>query len=113
MLRFDPPEQRCVIGTDVKNLDQLNYLAGKNLDEVDEAAYLGTVAAHAGGGAPVITMDCGVLNEEKVGELFYFMELSCAISAYILGVNPFDQPGVEEYKHNMFQLLGKPGFENL
>ena len=58
-------------------------------------------------------MDCGVLNEEKVGELFYFMELSCAISAYILGVNPFDQPGVEEYKHNMFQLLGKPGFENL
>lgn len=113
MLRFDPPEQRCVIGTDVKNLDQLNYLAGKNLDEVDEAAYLGTVAAHAGGGAPVITMDCGVLNEEKVGELFYFMELSCAISAYILGVNPFDQPGVEEYKHNMFQLLGKPGFESL
>ena len=113
MLRFDPPEQRCTIGTDVKNLDQLNYLAGKNLDEVDENAYLGTVAAHAGGGAPVITMDCGALDEEKVGELFYFMELSCAISAYILGVNPFNQPGVEEYKHNMFQLLGKPGFENL
>ena len=113
MLRFDPPELRCTIGPDVKNLDKLNYLAGKRLDEVDESAYLGTVSAHVDGGVPIITMDCGPLDEEKLGELFYFMELSCAISAYILGVNPFNQPGVELYKHNMFQLLGKPGFENL
>ena len=62
-------------------------------------------------GVSVITMDCGELNARKVGELFYFMELSCAISGYILGVNPFDQPGVEAYKHNMFRLLGKPGWE--
>lgn len=113
MLRFAPPEQRCAIGSDVKNLDKLNYLAGKRLDEVDESAYLGTVSAHVDGGVPVIVMDCGVLDEEKLGELFYFMELSCAISAYVLGVNPFNQPGVELYKHNMFKLLGKPGFENL
>lgn len=113
LLRFDPPAQQCTIGTDVKNLDQLNYLAGKRLDEVDECAYLGTIAAHVDGGVPVITVDCGALDEEKAGELFYFMELSCAISASILGVNPFDQPGVEEYKRNMFALLGKPGFENL
>lgn len=113
LLRFEPPAQQCTIGTDVKNLDQLNYLAGKRLDEVDECAYLGTIAAHVDGGVPVITVDCGTLDEEKTGELFYFMELSCAISASILEVNPFDQPGVEEYKRNMFALLGKPGFENL
>ena len=63
------------------------------------------------GGVPVVTMDCGELNAAKIGELFYFFELSCGISAYVLGVNPFDQPGVEFYKRNMFTLLGKPGFE--
>ena len=113
MLRFDPPEQRFTIGSDVKNLDKLNYLAGKQLDFVDENAYLGTVSAHVDGGVPVITMDCGSLDERKVGELFYFLELSCGISAYILGVNPFNQPGVELYKRNMFQLLGRPGYEKL
>ena len=100
-----------VIGGDWKNLDELNYLEGKTLDYVDENAYLGTVAAHADGGVPVITMDCGELNEQKVGELIYFLELSCGISAYVLGVNPFDQPGVEMYKRNMFTLLGKPELE--
>ena len=95
MLRFDPPEQRFTIGSDVKNLDKLNYLAGKQLDFVDENAYLGTVSAHVDGGVPVITMDCGSLDERKVGELFHFLELSRRISAYILGVNPFYQPGVE------------------
>lgn len=112
VLHFDAPQEQCIIGSDVKNLDRLNYLAGKPLDFVDESAYLGTVLAHSDGGVPVITVDCGALNEEKVGELFYFMELSCVLSAYILGVNPFDQPGVEEYKHNLFSLLGRPGFEN-
>ena len=111
MIRFDAPEQKYTIGSDVKNLDGLNYLTGKTLDFVDEKAYLGTVAAHVDGGVPVITMDCGELNDRKVGEMFYFLELCCGVSAYILGVNPFNQPGVELYKRNMFQLLGKPGYE--
>ena len=109
MLRFDPPVRKMVIGEDFRDLDELNYLAGKTLDFVEEQAFQGTVAAHADGGCPVITVDCGPLNEETVGQLFFFFELSCAISAYLLGVNPFDQPGVEAYKKNMFQLLGKPG----
>ena len=111
MLRFDPPEQVFTIGSDVNNLDGLNYLAGKQLDFVDESAFRGTVDAHVDGGVPVITMDCGPLEERTVGELFYFLELACGISAYILGVNPFNQPGVEQYKRNMFRLLGKPGYE--
>ena len=111
MVRFDAPEQTYTIGSDVKNLDGLNYLAGKTLDFVDEKAYLGTMAAHVDGGVPVLTMDVGQLNDKKVGELFYFLELSCGVSAYLLGVNPFNQPGVEMYKRNMFQLLGKPGYE--
>ena len=111
MVRFDAPEQKYTIVSDWKNLDGLNYLEGKTLDFVDEKAYLGTLAAHVDGGVPVITMDCGELNDRKVGELFYFLELSCGVSAYILGVNPFNQPGVEFYKRNMFQLLGKPGYE--
>ena len=111
MVRFDAPEQKYVIGSDVKNLDGLNYLTGKTLDFVDEKAYLGTMAAHVDGGVPVITMDVGELSERKLGELFYFLELCCGVSAYMLGVNPFNQPGVEMYKKNMFQLLGKPGYE--
>ena len=111
MLRFDPPVQERTIVSDYKNLDGLNYLADKSLDFVEEQAFLGTVDAHVDGGVPVITMDCGQLNAEKAGELFYFFELSCAISAYTLGVNPFNQPGVELYKRNMFTLLGKPGYQ--
>ena len=111
MVRFDAPAEKYVIGSDAKNLDGLNYLTGKTLDFVDEKAYLGTMAAHVDGGVPVITMDVGELNERKLGALFYFLELSCGVSAYMLGVNPFNQPGVEMYKKNMFQLLGKPGYE--
>ncbi|MBO5129924.1 MAG: glucose-6-phosphate isomerase [Oscillospiraceae bacterium] len=111
MVRFDAPDKKMTIMGDVQNLDGLNYLEGKTLDFVDEQAYLGTVAAHCDGGVPVITMDCGELTARTVGELFYFLELSCGISAYILGVNPFNQPGVELYKRNMFELLGKPGYE--
>ena len=111
MLRFDAPELTYTIGSDYKNLDGLNYLQGKTLDFVDEQAYRGTLAAHADGGVPVITMEAGKLDAKKLGELFYFFELSCAISAYTLRVNPFNQPGVEDYKRNMFELLGKPGYE--
>ena len=112
MVRFAPPVQEAVGGSDYKNLDGLNYLEGKTLSFVDEQAFLGTVAAHVDGGVPVITMDMGKLDYPKLGEMFYFLELSCGISAYLLGVNPFNQPGVELYKRNMFHLLGKPGYEN-
>ena len=112
MVRFAPPEHLYTIGGDYKNLDGLNYLEGKTLDFVDEQAFRGTVAAHVDGGVPVMVMDCGELNDAKVGEMFYFLELCCGVSAYMLGVNPFNQPGVEFYKRNMFHLLGKPGYEN-
>ena len=111
MVRFDAPEALMTIESDEQNLDGLNYLTGKTLDFVDEKAYLGTLAAHVDGGVPVITMDMGKLDDAKLGEMFYFFELACGVSAYMLGVNPFNQPGVEFYKRNMFQLLGKPGYE--
>ena len=111
MIRFDAPEAKLTIGGDYKNLDGLNYLEGKTLDFVDEQAFLGTLAAHVDGGVPVITMDMGQLDNAKLGEMFYFFELACGVSAYMLDVNPFNQPGVEFYKRNMFQLLGKPGYE--
>ena len=113
MIRFDAPIRRALISADWKNLDGLSYLEGKTLDFVDEQAFLGTLAAHVDGGVPVITMDMGELNDAKLGEMFYFFELCCGISAYMLGVNPFNQPGVEFYKRNMFHLLGKPGYEQI
>lgn len=111
MVRFDPPAHGAVVGSDTGNADGLNYLAGKELSFVDEQAFWGTVDAHVDGGVPVITMDMGKLDEGKLGELFYFLEVCCGVSAYMLGVNPFNQPGVEHYKRNMFRLLGKPGYE--
>jgi len=111
IVRFDPPETRMTIGSDWKDLDGLNYLEGKTLDFLEECAFQGTVAAHVDGGVPVIVMDCGALNDRKVGELFYFLELCCGVSAYLLGVDPFDRSGVEDYRLNMFRLLGKPGYE--
>ena len=112
MLRFDGPEPDHIIGPDYRDLDGLNYLQGKSLSFVDEQAYRGTLEAHVDGGVPVVTLEAGKLDARKLGEVFYFFELSCAVSAYILGVNPFNQPGVEAYKRNMFTLLGKPGYEN-
>ncbi len=89
MVRFDPPAQRCVIGNDPRDTDGLNYLAGKPLDFLEEQAFQGTMAAHADGGCPMISIECGKLCEETLGALFYFFELSCAVSAYLQGVDLF------------------------
>ena len=98
------------IKKDEDNLDGLNFLAGKTMDFVNKQAMRGTVEAHVSGGVPNIIINIKKLNEETIGELIYFFELACAISGNILGVNPFDQPGVEAYKTNMFRLLGKSGY---
>ena len=112
VVRFKPSRKRVQIEMDWKNLDGLNYLEGKTLDFVEEQAFLGTLAAHTDGGVPVMLVQADEICDRTIGELFYFFELSCGISAYMLGVNPFNQPGVEFYKRNMFRLLGKPGYTN-
>ena len=94
-----------------EDLDKLNYLAGRRIDEVNKNAELGTTLAHVDGGVPNIKIIIDKIDEENLGQLIYFYEMACAVSGYILDVNPFDQPGVEAYKKNMFALLGKPGFE--
>ena len=99
------------IKQDEDNVDGLNFLAGKTVSFVNKKAMEGTVAAHVQGGVPNILIEIKRLDEETIGELIYFFELACAISGNLLGVNPFDQPGVEAYKKNMFRLLGKPGYE--
>ena len=99
------------IPVDTDNLDNLNYLAGKNIDEVNKMAELGTLIAHIDGGVPNIKIEIEKLDEINLGQLIYFFEKSCAIGGYMLGINPFNQPGVEAYKKNMFALLEKPGFE--
>lgn len=96
---------------DKENLDGLNYLAGKRVDEVNKMAELGTLLAHVDGGVPNMRVVLPSLNERHLGQLIYFFELACGISGYILDVNPFNQPGVEAYKSNMFALLNKPGYE--
>jgi len=94
-----------------EDLDQLNYIAGKRISEVNHKAELGTVLAHEDGGVPNIRIVIPEVSEKVLGELIYFFEMACAVSGYMLDVNPFDQPGVEAYKKNMFALLGKKGFE--
>jgi len=100
-----------IIKEDKDNLDGLNFLAGKSMNEINEKAMQGTVIAHYDGNAPSMIIDIDEITPKNVGELIYFFEKACGISGYLLGVNPFDQPGVEEYKKNMFALLGKPGYE--
>ena len=112
VVRFAPPRKKTMIEMDWKDLDGLNYLEGKSLDFVEEQAFQGTLQAHTDGGGPVILVQNDEVCDRTLGELFYFFELSCGISAYMLGVNPFNQPGVEFYKRNMFKLLGKPGYTN-
>ena len=93
-------------------MDKLNYLAGKSLDYVNKKAMEGTISAHVDGGVPNIIINMSELNEETLGHLIYFFELAVAMSGNLLGVNPFNQPGVEKYKTNMFKLLKKPGYED-
>ena len=111
VLSVEKPERKVVIPEDADDLDKLNYLAGKRYDEVNKMAELGTLLAHVDGGVPNIKITIGKLDEYHLGQMIYFFEKACAISGYLLGVNPFNQPGVEAYKRNMFALLGKPGFE--
>ena len=104
--------QRCLtIPKDAQDLDQLNFLAGRRLDECNKMAELGTLLAHVDGGVPNIHIEISNIDEQNLGALLYFFEKSCGISGYMLDINPFDQPGVEAYKANMFALLNKPGFE--
>lgn len=111
VLSVEAAEKTTVIPTDAANLDGLNYLAGKRVDEVNKMAELGTRIAHVDGGVPNIRISLPALKEVYLGELIYFFEKACGISGYILDVNPFNQPGVEDYKRNMFALLEKPGYE--
>jgi len=110
VINIKKPISNLKIKMDDDNLDGLNYLAGKDLDYVNKKAMEGTIEAHVSGGVPNIMITLDELNEENIGELIYFFELACGISGNILGVNPFNQPGVEEYKKNMFRLLEKPGY---
>ena len=109
---LDKPQLEKVIENDPENVDGLNFLTGKTMDFVNQKAFEGTVLAHADGGTPTLVIRVPEATEEHLGYLIYFFEKACAISGYLLGVNPFNQPGVESYKKNMFALLGKPGYEN-
>ena len=102
-----------IIEAEENNGDGLNFLAGKPMSFVNEKAFLGTVLAHTDGGVPNLVITLDKADEENLGRLIYFFEKACAVSGYMLGVNPFDQPGVESYKKNMFALLGKPGYEEM
>ena len=112
VLVVEKPRRNLKIPYEKDNLDGLNYLANKRIDGVNKKAQLGTMLAHVDGGVPNMKLSIPELNEYHLGELIYFYEMACALSGYMLGVNPFNQPGVEAYKKNMFALLGKPGFEN-
>lgn len=105
------PNYTTIFPTWDENLDGLNFLAGKRVDDVNKMAELGTMIAHLDGGVPQLKIELPLLNEYYIGQLLYFFERACGISGYLLGVNPFDQPGVEAYKKNMFALLDKPGYE--
>ena len=111
VISIEKPNKELLFPNDEDNLDGLNFLAGKRVDEVNKMAELGTKLAHVDGGVPNIHISVPQLNEYYIGQLIYFFEKACGISGLILGVNPFNQPGVEAYKRNMFALLDKPGYE--
>ena len=106
------PKQDIFLENDSENLDGLNFLTNQNMSVVNRKALEGTVLAHTEGGVPNIILELDKVDEENLGYMIYFFEKACAVSGYILGVNPFNQPGVESYKSNMFALLGKPGYED-
>ncbi|MGN0194201.1 MAG: glucose-6-phosphate isomerase [Pseudoramibacter sp.] len=112
VLNVGRPMSDVTIEADDQNLDGLNFLAGKNMDEVNKNAMMGTVLAHTDGKTPNLMIDIPARDENSLGQLFYFFEFAVGVSGYLLGVNPFNQPGVEAYKTNMFALLGKPGYED-
>jgi glucose-6-phosphate isomerase len=109
VIKVETPKKNLVLDLMDGDLDGLNYLAGKDMDYVNKQAALGTMMAHTDGGVPNFVISIPALDEKSFGALVYFFEKACAISGYLLGVNPFNQPGVEAYKKNMFKLLGKPG----
>ena len=111
VISVDKVQHSVLVPSDDENLDGLNFLAGKHVDQVNKMAELGTQLAHVDGGVPNIRITVPELNEYWIGQLIYMFEKGCGISGYVLGVNPFNQPGVEAYKKNMFALLGKPGYE--
>ena len=111
VISIEEPEKKLLFPNDEENLDGLNFLAGKRVDEVNKMAELGTRLAHVDGGVPNIRITMPRLTERYLGQLIYFFEIACGISGNVLGVNPFNQPGVEAYKKNMFALLDKPGYE--
>ena len=111
VIDIEKSREEIIIGKEKVDLDGLNYLAGKTVDFVNKNAMNGTILAHTDGQVPNLLIHIPEISEFYLGELFYFFEFACGVSGYLLGVNPFDQPGVESYKKNMFALLGKPGFE--
>ena len=111
VLEVETCEDEIVMGEEAVDLDGLNYLAGKNVDFVNKSAMNGTILAHTDGNVPNLLVKIPAQDEFSLGQLFYFFEFACGVSGYMLGVNPFNQPGVESYKKNMFALLGKPGYE--
>jgi len=111
VINIENANRSILIGSDEQNLDQLNYLAGQHVEHCGAMAQLGTKLAHIDGGVPQMEVSIERINEANLGGLFYFFEFACGVSAYTLGVNPFNQPGVEAYKKNMFALLNKPGYE--
>ena len=113
VLNVETPRREMFIEEDELNLDGLNYLKGKSVDFVNKQAFFGTMLAHNDGGVPNIVINMPKLDEYTFGYLIYFFEKACGVSGYVLDVNPFNQPGVEDYKRNMFALLGKPGYEDL
>lgn len=113
VINVEKPKEEVIIINDEENLDGLNFISGKSMDYVNKQAFRGTMLAHNDGGVPISVLNVPEMNEYYFGQMVYFFEKACGISGYMLGVNPFDQPGVEEYKKNMFALLGKPGYEEL
>jgi glucose-6-phosphate isomerase len=113
IINIEKPREEVNIIDDKENLDGLNFISGKTMDFVNKQAFRGTMLAHNDGGVPISVLNVSEINEYYFGQMVYFFEKACAISGYLLGVNPFNQPGVEEYKKNMFALLGKPGYEEL